>query len=241
MLIKPICGTSLVDEWLRLCASTAEGLGLIPSQGTKISHAMWGTPPPKKKQVVHIPVPPAWGRGWVPLLQRGPKGCPLPETQAPTTGTWAAACPPAGNGSSRPRPSEDTASTRSPASSGPSSGWWPRPTLTEMLLPPRAEGSGEKVTKNPPPNTTFWMHIRNSNWMAQIQVRAKASFLCFPAVNRFTQVRGRTRLSFRSIHWVRIRLWISKIAHMLVQPPKETQAKGTQAFPVLCCYCAPSL
>ena len=192
-------------------------------------------PLPKKSKLFTFLSPLLGEEEWVPLFQRGPKGCPLPKTQAPTTGTWAAACPPAGNGSSQPRPSEDTASTRSPASSGPSSGWWPRPTLTEMLLPPRAEGSGEKVTKNPPPNTTFWMHIRNSDWMAQIQVREKASFPCFPAVNRFAQIIGRTRLSFRSIHWVRIRLWISKIAHMLGQPPKETQAKGTQTFLVLCC------
>ena len=33
-------GTSLVVQWLRLCASNAEGVGLIPGQGTKIPHAM---------------------------------------------------------------------------------------------------------------------------------------------------------------------------------------------------------
>ena len=32
-------GTSLVVQWLRLCASTAEGVGSIPSGGTKIPHA----------------------------------------------------------------------------------------------------------------------------------------------------------------------------------------------------------
>ena len=32
-------GTSLAVQWLRLCASTAEGTGSIPGQGTKIPHA----------------------------------------------------------------------------------------------------------------------------------------------------------------------------------------------------------
>ena len=31
--------TSLAAQWLRLCASTAEGVGLIPDQGTKIPQA----------------------------------------------------------------------------------------------------------------------------------------------------------------------------------------------------------
>ena len=34
-------GTSQVVQWLRLHASTAEGLGSIPGQGTKIPHAVW--------------------------------------------------------------------------------------------------------------------------------------------------------------------------------------------------------
>ena len=33
-------GTSLVVQWLRLCASDARGTGLIPGQGTKISRAI---------------------------------------------------------------------------------------------------------------------------------------------------------------------------------------------------------
>ena len=33
--------TSLVIQWLRLCASNAGDVGLIPGQGTKISHATW--------------------------------------------------------------------------------------------------------------------------------------------------------------------------------------------------------
>ena len=32
-------GTSLAVQWLRLCASTAGGVGSIPGQGTKIPHA----------------------------------------------------------------------------------------------------------------------------------------------------------------------------------------------------------
>ena len=32
-------GTSLVVQWLRLCASTSWGTGLIPGWGTKIPHA----------------------------------------------------------------------------------------------------------------------------------------------------------------------------------------------------------
>ena len=34
-------GTSLAVQWLRLCASTAGGMGSIPGQGTKIPHAVW--------------------------------------------------------------------------------------------------------------------------------------------------------------------------------------------------------
>ena len=33
-------GISLVDQWLRLCASTAGGAGLIPGRGAKIPHAV---------------------------------------------------------------------------------------------------------------------------------------------------------------------------------------------------------
>lgn len=36
-----ICGTSVVVQWLVLCASNARGVGLIPSWGTKIAHAAW--------------------------------------------------------------------------------------------------------------------------------------------------------------------------------------------------------
>ena len=36
---KVLLGTSLVVQWLRLPASTAGGMGLIPGQGTKIPHA----------------------------------------------------------------------------------------------------------------------------------------------------------------------------------------------------------
>ena len=36
-----VLGTSLAVQWLRLCASTAGGMGLIPGWGTKMSHATW--------------------------------------------------------------------------------------------------------------------------------------------------------------------------------------------------------
>ena len=45
-------GISLVVQWLRLHASTAEGLGSIPGQGTKIPHAVWYGQKKKKMKVV---------------------------------------------------------------------------------------------------------------------------------------------------------------------------------------------
>ena len=42
-------GTSLVVQWIRLWASTAEGMGSIPGQRTKIPHA---TQPKKKKRKI---------------------------------------------------------------------------------------------------------------------------------------------------------------------------------------------
>ena len=38
-------GTSLVVQWLRLSAYTAEAMSLIPGQGTNIPHAMWCSTP----------------------------------------------------------------------------------------------------------------------------------------------------------------------------------------------------
>lgn len=69
------------------------------------------------KPLVHITVCPAWGRGL-------PKAKGSPPTRDPGTPghTWMPVCPPAGNGSSRPPPSEDRASTGSLPSSGPWSG-----------------------------------------------------------------------------------------------------------------------
>ena len=40
-------GTFLAVQWLRLCASTVRGTGLIPGLGTKIPHAVW----PKSKLI----------------------------------------------------------------------------------------------------------------------------------------------------------------------------------------------
>ena len=48
----PTLGTSLSAQWLRLSASNAGGLGLIPSQGTKIPHAPWCSQ--KKKKASHF-------------------------------------------------------------------------------------------------------------------------------------------------------------------------------------------
>ena len=43
--------TSLVVLWLRLWASTAEGVGSIPGQGTKILYAMWCSLKGKKNKI----------------------------------------------------------------------------------------------------------------------------------------------------------------------------------------------
>ena len=39
--LKISTGTSLVVQWLRLCTSTARGMGSIPGWGAKILHAAW--------------------------------------------------------------------------------------------------------------------------------------------------------------------------------------------------------
>ena len=44
-------GTSLVVQWLRLCASTARGMGSIPGWGTKILHALQCGQKKKKKML----------------------------------------------------------------------------------------------------------------------------------------------------------------------------------------------
>ena len=47
-------GTSLAVQWLRLCASNAEGTGSIPDQGTKIPHFGCKVQPKKKKIQIQI-------------------------------------------------------------------------------------------------------------------------------------------------------------------------------------------
>ena len=42
-------GTSLVVQWLRLCASNAGGVGSIPGQGAKIPYASWPKKPKHKQ------------------------------------------------------------------------------------------------------------------------------------------------------------------------------------------------
>ena len=53
-------GTILVVQWLRLSASSAEDVSLIPGCGTKIPHAMWHdqtkTPKNKTKQKIQLKV-----------------------------------------------------------------------------------------------------------------------------------------------------------------------------------------
>ena len=44
--------TSLVVQWLRLCAFTEGGTGLIPGWGTKIQHAARCGPKKKKKKII---------------------------------------------------------------------------------------------------------------------------------------------------------------------------------------------
>ena len=48
-------GTSLVVQWLSLCASTAGGVSLIPLWGTKIPHAKGATKKKKKVKVFIFP------------------------------------------------------------------------------------------------------------------------------------------------------------------------------------------
>ena len=48
-LTSDVDGTSLVIQWVRLYASTAGGMGLIPGWGTKIPHAV-ALPKGKNKQ-----------------------------------------------------------------------------------------------------------------------------------------------------------------------------------------------
>ena len=53
--IKKGGGTSLVVEWLRLCAANAGGMGLNPGQGTKIPQATWCSQ--KKRRLTNTPEP----------------------------------------------------------------------------------------------------------------------------------------------------------------------------------------
>ena len=48
-IIRIDTGTSLVVQWLGLCASTTGGTGLIPGWGTRILHATWRGQKKKKK------------------------------------------------------------------------------------------------------------------------------------------------------------------------------------------------
>ena len=49
-------GTSLKVQWLRLNTSTARGIGSIPGQKAKITHATWcGQKKNKKKNQAYLP------------------------------------------------------------------------------------------------------------------------------------------------------------------------------------------
>ena len=51
LIRKTLPGTSLAVQWLRLCASTAGGMGSIPGWGTKIPHAaQYGQKEKRKKK-----------------------------------------------------------------------------------------------------------------------------------------------------------------------------------------------
>ena len=49
--LKLMRGTSLVVQWLRLCASNSGDTGWTPNLGTKILHAAGCAPPPKKNKI----------------------------------------------------------------------------------------------------------------------------------------------------------------------------------------------
>ena len=51
VVIKIVLGTSLAFQWLRLCASNARSLGLIPGWGTKIPHAVQCSQKIKTKKI----------------------------------------------------------------------------------------------------------------------------------------------------------------------------------------------
>ena len=50
--LKLMRGTSLVVQWLRLCASNSGDTGWIPNLGTKILHAAGYASPPRKKNKI---------------------------------------------------------------------------------------------------------------------------------------------------------------------------------------------
>ena len=51
-IIKTDKGTSQVVQWLRLCTSTAGGMGLIPGRGTEMLHAAWRGQKKSKKSKI---------------------------------------------------------------------------------------------------------------------------------------------------------------------------------------------
>jgi len=52
---------SLSVQWLGLCTSTAGGMGLTPSWGSKISHALWHSQKKKKPTALSAEWRKVWG------------------------------------------------------------------------------------------------------------------------------------------------------------------------------------
>ena len=50
---EKLLGTSLEVQWLRVCTSTAEGVGSVPGQGIEILHATRCTKRKKKKKLLN--------------------------------------------------------------------------------------------------------------------------------------------------------------------------------------------
>lgn len=53
--------TFLAVQWLRLCSSTAEGVGMIPGQGTKVPHAVQPAKKREKKEATISDSSRSWG------------------------------------------------------------------------------------------------------------------------------------------------------------------------------------
>ena len=71
--------TFLADQWLRLCASTAGGMGLIPGQGTKVLNAEHRKKKRRRRRYLSI-----YGEGQKLLIKFSNYNFPSPDP----SGTW---------------------------------------------------------------------------------------------------------------------------------------------------------